>query len=138
MKQIIFQKEPINIENAVKNTGTDRDGAVVVFIGRARNRSNNKDVNFLEYEIYESMAYKEMEKIVNYAVKNWSLNNCIVIHRYGRVNINEASILISLSSPHREEAYKASRYIIDTIKKTVPIWKKEFYSDGSIWITDRS
>ncbi|MFC1668939.1 molybdenum cofactor biosynthesis protein MoaE [Spirochaetota bacterium] len=138
MKKFIFQKEPIEQEKVLAQIGTDNDGAIVSFIGQARKLSKDKEVKYLEYEIYESMAGKELEKIINSAYQNWSLNSCIVIHRYGKVNIGEASILIALSSPHREEAYKASRYIIDTIKKTVPIWKKEFYTDNSSWISDRS
>ncbi|MCP4130622.1 MAG: molybdenum cofactor biosynthesis protein MoaE [bacterium] len=138
MKKIIFQENPINNAGILAEVGTAADGAILTFAGRARNFSRGKEVSHLEYEIYESMARKEMEKIVDSALGKWSLSCCVVVHRYGRVAIGEDSIIIALSSPHRDEAYQASRYIIDTIKQTVPIWKKEFYTDGSKWIHDRS
>jgi molybdopterin synthase catalytic subunit len=138
MKKIIFQIEPINLTQALSQCGADKDGSILTFLGQARNKSRDLNVTHLEYEIYPSMAEKEMQKIVDHACKNWDITDCIVIHRYGTVKIAETSILIALSSPHRVDSYEASRYIIDTIKKTVPIWKKEFYNDGTQWITDRS
>jgi len=134
MKKIILQTKPIDINQKI---GTVQDGSIVTFLGQARNKSKDKEVLYLEYEIYESMAQKELSKIVDKATSKWSLSNCLVIHRYGRVNIAEASILIAVSSPHRAESFQAAKYIIDEIKKKVPIWKKEFYSDGSQWITPR-
>ena len=138
MKKILFQEEPINTNEIINETGTEADGSVITFIGMARNFSRGKEVTHLEYEIYENMAEKEMEKIIDESIKRWKLSSCIVVHRYGRVNMKEASILISLSSPHRKESFQASQYIIDTIKERVPIWKKEFYIDGSQWISERS
>ncbi len=138
MIRVILQKEPINIAAHLNDVGTDEDGAVVSFVGRARCRSNNRDVKYLEYEAYESMAEKELHKIARDAMERWNLTDIIIVHRFGRVEIGASSILISASSAHRDEAFKATRYIIDTIKKTVPIWKKEFYSDGSMWISERS
>lgn len=135
--KIIFQKEPIDPAAAMEALGTDSDGAVVTFIGRARNESGGKRVERLEYEIYEEMARREMEKIVD-GLSGFGLNSCVVIHRHGSVEIGEASIFIGVSSPHREESFRAARSIIDAIKKTVPLWKKEFYSDGSTWISERS
>jgi molybdopterin synthase catalytic subunit len=135
--KIIFQKEPIDPAAAMKALGTDADGAVVTFVGRARNESGGKRVKRLEYEIYEEMARREMEKIID-GLSGFGLNSCVVIHRYGSVEIGEASIFIGVSSPHREESFRAARSIIDAIKKTVPLWKKEFYSDGSTWISERS
>lgn len=138
MKHIILQSEPLDISTSLDDFGLDADGAIVSFIGRARDHSRGQKVLFLEYEIYESMAKKELDKIVEDALNKWPISSCLLIHRFGRVTIGEASILISVSSPHRDEAFKSVRYIIDTIKKTVPIWKKEFYSDGSTWISERS
>jgi len=138
MKKILFQKDPINVSEAISLCGTDIDGSILTFIGQARNKSREMKVTHLDYEIYPSMAEKEMKKIVDHACDKWDLTDCIVIHRFGPVKIAEASILIAVSSPHRVDSYEASRYIIDTIKKTVPIWKKEFYEDGTQWITDRS
>jgi molybdopterin synthase catalytic subunit len=81
------------------------------------------------------MALREMERIADDAVKRWALSDCLIIHRRGRVDVGEASVFIAVSSPHRDEGFVSLRYIIDTIKKTVPIWKKEFYSDGSAWVS---
>ncbi len=138
MRQMIFQKEPIPVNDLVTTAGNDSDGAIVTFTGQARDKSHDKGVSHLEYEIYEEMARSEMTKIIDNSFEQWPITDCVVVHRYGTVNIGETSIFIAVSSPHRDDAFKACRYIIDTIKKTVPIWKKEFYSDGSQWISDRS
>ncbi len=138
MKKTAFQKEPIDVERIIRETGTRSDGALVSFTGRARNRSEGKEVLKLEYELYESMARKELEKIVDNAMEKWELSCCTVIHRYGTVNIGEASIVIAVSSPHRQDSFSACMFIIDEIKMKVPVWKKEFYSDGSVWITKGS
>lgn len=135
MFRVALQKEPLNESDVLMNLATDADGAVVAFVGRARNFSDGKAVCYLEYEAYESMARKELEKICKTAVERWSLSGCALIHRYGRVDIGEASIVIGVSSSHRKEAFAAAMYIIDTIKQTVPIWKKEYYSDGSMWVS---
>ena len=133
-KKVIIQKEEIDITALISQLGTEGDGAVVAFTGRARNMSRGKSVDHLEYEIYNSMALKELQRIVDEAAEKWALNNCVVIHRYGSVAVGETSIFIGISSPHRDESYESSRYIIDEIKKRVPVWKKEFYRDGSSWI----
>ncbi|MBN2158429.1 MAG: molybdenum cofactor biosynthesis protein MoaE [Spirochaetes bacterium] len=134
MVQVVIQQEPIDITRVTADAGTDSDGAVVVFIGRARNNSNGRTVTRLEYEIYDGMAHKELRKAAEDASARWSLNSCIVVHRYGPVAIGEASIIIATSAPHRDNAFEAAQYIIDTVKEKVPIWKKEYYSDGSSWI----
>jgi molybdopterin synthase catalytic subunit len=138
MIRIILQKDPIDVAAHLNDVGTDEDGAVVSFIGRARCRSNDRDVKYLEYEAYEGMAEKELRRIAKDAKERWHATTITIVHRFGRVAIGESSILISVSSAHRDEAFQSTRYIIDTIKKTVPIWKKEFYSDGSMWISERS
>lgn len=138
MQEIRFQTQPIDAAAAYKELGARKDGAILSFIGIPREDSNGKTVSYLEYEVYEDMASKEMQKIVDQAFANWPITDCLVIHRYGKVDIGEASIFIGVSSPHRDEAFKAVRYIIDTIKKTVPVWKKEVYADGSSWISERS
>ncbi|MCL2025256.1 MAG: molybdenum cofactor biosynthesis protein MoaE [Leptospirales bacterium] len=134
MKIIRFQAEPIAADHP--EIGDAKDGALVTFIGRPRNHSNGKTVTHLEYEIYQEMAEKETEKILDEALERWNITGCLVIHRHGRVEIGETSILICVSSPHRDEGFQACRFIIDTIKKTVPVWKKECYTDGSSWVSD--
>lgn len=138
MKTVIIQEEPIDIAHIMKETGTEADGAVVTFVGRVRDSARGKSVLRIEYEVYDNMARKEIRKIVDDAFEKWGIGTCTVAHRYGPVAIGEPSIVIAVSSPHRAEAFHATQYIIDTVKKTVPIWKKEFYSDGSSWIHDRS
>jgi len=134
---VSFQREVIDTSSIMSEIGRDGDGCCVAFTGMPRNTSGEKEVLHLEYELYESMAYREMKKIADQAMQKWPLGNCVIVHRYGRVEIGEASIFIVVSSPHRAEAYEASRFIIDTVKKTVPIWKKEVFSDGTSWISDR-
>ncbi len=107
MKKITFQKEPIDIGSAMNEAGSDSDGAVVSFIGRARNSSRGKPVLYLEYEAYGEMARKQLQKVVDDAAARWALGSCILIHRIGRVNVGEASIIIAASSPHRQEAFQA-------------------------------
>ena len=136
MVTVTIQQEPIDVSRALQKAGGDADGALVTFIGRARNASRGKTVLYLEYEAYGEMARKELKGIAEEAAAKWSLGTCTVIHRYGRVDIGEPSVLIIASSPHRDEAFQAVRHIIDTVKKKVPIWKKEYYSDGSSWMDE--
>jgi molybdopterin synthase catalytic subunit len=138
MKLILAQKDPININNFINEGLTNSDGSDLIFIGRVRDSSQNKKVLYIDYDIYSEMAIKELNKIADEAGSKHNLNRIIIIHRYGKVHAGESSILIIVSSPHRDSSYTASRYIIDEIKKRVPIWKKEFYNDGSEWISDRN
>jgi len=138
MIDLVLQTDSINLEKSLTKLGAKSDGAVVTFIGQARNNSKGKKVLYLEYQVYESMAKKELKKVLEEAKQKWPITNCLTIHRYGKVKIGETSIFIAVSAPHRLEAFEANKYIIDEIKKRVPIWKKEYYSDGTAWITDRS
>jgi molybdopterin synthase catalytic subunit len=133
LKKAIIQKEEIDASKLITQIGTESDGAVVTFIGRARNLSEGRNVEYLDYEIYNGMALKELEKIIGEASSRWPLNCCLVVHRYGRIAVGELSIFIAVSSPHREESFDSSRYIIDEIKRRVPIWKKEYFAGGSEW-----
>ncbi len=108
----------------------EKAGAVLIFCGDIRNHSQNQEVSFLEYEAHESMALKQIKNIVNSAKKKWNLHKVEVIHRLGKLAIKDCSIAIAVATSHRHEAYEASKYIIDTIKHTVPIWKKEHFVDG--------
>lgn len=138
MKHITTQQEQINLDKLLAHGESASDGADLVFIGKVRDHSRGKTVLHIDYEIYDSMALKELNRIADETLGKWDLSRILIVHRYGRVNIGEASIVIAVSSSHRDESYQASRYIIDEIKKRVPIWKKEFYSDGSEWIGDRN
>ena len=138
MKTILTQKEQIDINNILNSDSSFADGSDLIFIGKVRDISRGKSVTHIDYEIYNEMAVKELNKIADEASTNHKVSKIVIIHRYGRVMLGETSILILVSSPHRDSSYQASRYIIDEIKNRVPIWKKEFYNDGSEWISDRS
>ena len=109
-------------------------GAIDVFIGTTRNSTQSKKVLQLEFESHESMAIKEIQKIINIAFEKWSISKVAVSHRVGVVEIGQAAVVIAVSAPHRSAAFEACRYIIDTLKQTVPIWKKETFEDGEVWV----
>ena len=108
-------------------------GAVLIFEGITRDHFKGREVLRLEYEAYAPMALKEMETIGVELLKSWPQARVAMAHRIGEVAIGEASVVIAVSAPHRGAAYEASRFAIDALKARVPIWKKEFYSDGSVW-----
>ena len=122
--------DPRATENAVS---TDRDGAVVCFTGVVRDHSKGRSVTGLEYQAYEPMARKQLERIVSQVRERWGLA-CAIHHRFGRVAVGEIAIVVAVASPHRAEAFDACRWAIDTVKNEVPIWKKEFTTDGGWWI----
>ena len=109
------------------------DGAVVVFDGVVRNHSRGRRTLYLEYSAYEPMALKQMEKLALQALGDFAVRDAWVVHRLGRLEIGETSVFIAVASAHRAAAFEACRWVIDTLKKTVPIWKKEFFEDGAVW-----
>ena len=109
------------------------DGAVVVFEGIVRNNSRGRRTLYLDYEAYEEMARKQLEELVAQALEKYKVRDVAVVHRLGRMQIGETSVAIVVSSAHRAEAFDACRWMIDTLKKTVPIWKKEHFEDGAVW-----
>ncbi len=125
-------KSTIEVETIVQSVLTPESGAVDVFIGTTRNHSNGKEVLKLDYEAYESMALKKMEEIASDVRERWDVHKVAVVHRTGVVAIGEASVVIAVSSAHREEAFTACRYVIDRLKERVPIWKREFFADGTV------
>jgi molybdopterin synthase catalytic subunit len=111
----------------------DEDGAVATFDGCVRNHSHGRATLHLEYEAYESMALAKMQEIAAHLRKTYPIDRVAIVHRLGRLEIGETSVFIAVSSAHRAAAFDACRYAIDTLKKTVPIWKKEFFADGAVW-----
>ena len=109
------------------------DGAIVIFDGIVRNHSRGRKTRYLEYEAYESMALKLMEGLATQAMDKFPVRNVALVHRLGHLEIGESSVLIAVFSAHRGAAFEACRWIIDTLKKTVPIYKKEFFEDGAVW-----
>jgi molybdopterin synthase catalytic subunit len=112
---------------------SDADGAVATFDGCVRNHSHGKPTLYLEYEAYEAMALAKMQEIAAHVHANYAIRRVAIIHRLGRLEIGETSVFIAVSAAHRAAAFDACRYAIDTLKKTVPIWKKEFFADGAVW-----
>jgi molybdopterin synthase catalytic subunit len=109
------------------------DGAVVVFEGIVRNHTRNRRTLFLEYEAYEPMALAQMNALAEKALANYKVREVSMVHRLGRLEIGETSVLIVVASGHRAAAFDACRFAIDTLKCTVPIWKKEHFTDGVVW-----
>ena len=127
-------REPIDIQQITDAIQRPEDGAVVVFEGVVRNNAKGKAVRFLEYDAYESMALKKLEEIGARAKSEFEIRDIAIVHRLGHMEIGECSVVIVVASAHRGPAFDACRFAIDTIKKIVPIWKKEFYEDGEVWI----
>jgi molybdopterin synthase catalytic subunit len=109
------------------------DGAVVVFDGIVRNHTRERRTLYLDYSAYEPMALRQMEQLAKQALANYAVRDVWVVHRLGRLEIGESSVYIAVASAHRSAAFEACRWMIDTLKKTVPIWKKEFFEDGAVW-----
>jgi len=110
-------------------------GAVVTFLGTVRNVSQGHSIEYLEYEAYRPMALREMERIAGEVKERWGFP-CSIVHRLGRLVIGEVSVVIVVASPHRKAAFEACHWAIDTVKETVPIWKKEVATDGYWWVED--
>ena len=124
----------INIQDVLKSVYDPSAGGIDVFIGTTRNHANGKQVLSLEYEAYQPMAIKVLQHIAEESETRWGLRKISIVHRIGRVAIGEASVVVAASSVHRKEAFEACRYAIDTLKKEAPIWKKEYFADGEIWV----
>ena len=130
---IRLTRDPIEAEALVAAAKHGEDGAVIVFDGIVRNNSRGRKTLYLDYEAYEEMAKKQMKELAREAITRFEVRNVAIIHRLGRLQVGETSVLIIVSSAHRRQAYEASRWLIDTLKKTVPIWKKETFADGAVW-----
>ena len=116
---------------AVSNPGV---GGIVIFEGVVRDNARGKQIRYLEYDVYPEMAIQQIRAILAEAEKRWGVDRIAVAHRIGRIEIGEASVIIVVATPHRAEAFEACRYIIDTLKTTVPIWKKEVTMNGEEWV----
>ena len=130
---VAIVREPIDTRALVTRLQRAEDGAVVVFEGVVRNHSGGRTTLYLEYEAYEPMALEQMRALAREARRRWPIDRIGILHRLGRLEIGEASVAIAVTSPHRHPAFEACRYTIDRLKKTVPIWKKEYFADGAIW-----
>ena len=126
-------REPIDLKVMKEELEHPEDGAAVFFDGVVRNNTRGRRTLYLDYEAYESMALSEMEKLAQAVLERFKVRNVCLVHRLGRLQIGETSVLIGVASAHRAAAFEACRWLIDTLKKTVPIWKKEYFEDGAVW-----
>lgn len=131
--------EPIDPGPLLEEATSSSDGAVLLFLGVVRNHNEGREVGFLEYEAYAGMAEATLREIAAEARDRWDTGGIAVVHRIGRLEIGETSVAIAVAAPHRAEAYEASRYVIEELKKRVPIWKREGYLDGARdWLAGHS
>jgi MoaE-MoaD fusion protein len=129
-----LREEQLSLDEAVAEVQTEEAGAIATFIGTARLRSRGRTVLHLDYEAYSGMAEQEMERVAEELKGRYSLCGIAIHHRVGRVRIGEPSVVIAISAPHRQDALAACKDAIDTLKQTVPLWKKEVYEGGEEWI----
>ncbi|MBW2280565.1 MAG: molybdenum cofactor biosynthesis protein MoaE [Deltaproteobacteria bacterium] len=131
-----LQASPLSMDALLREVEGDDAGGVVTFTGNVRNHSRGQAIDHLEYEAYEPMAEKEMRKIASQVSERWPEVRLAIAHRVGRLEIGDAAVMIAAAAPHRGEAFDACRYAIDTLKQTVPIWKKEFAESGTYWVEE--
>ncbi len=132
---IKISAEPLNVQSCINWVMSSQSGGVDVFIGTVRDTTNGKKVLRLEFEAYENMAVNELKKIANAVAEKWQLHKVLIHHRTGILATGEIPVIIAVSAPHRAAAFDACRYAIDTLKQTVPIWKKEVFEDGEQWVS---
>ena len=137
---IKIQKKNFNLEEEIEKIKNKHSGigALTSFVGYVRDLNNNKDVKYLNLEVYEEMAFKELSKIENKASKNWDLIDTLIIHRYGKLNVNEKIVLVGCFSKHRKNSFDACEFIMDYLKKDAPFWKNEFYYKDDEWLENSS
>lgn len=128
--------KPLMVDDVMRLVNRPEAGAIVLFAGISRRYTGDRVTEHLEYDAYPSMAVSEMNKIVKEVEEKWPGTRVAMVHRTGVVDIGEASVLIAVSAPHRTEAFPAARYAIDRLKETVPIWKKEVWAGGEMWVGD--
>ena len=129
---VALTREPIDLPALLD--APPKDGAVCLFVGVVRNENGGRAVLRLEYEAYEDMALELMEEIARETVRRWPITQVRLVHRLGGLEIGEPSVAVAVTSPHRAEAFEACRFAIDRLKASVPIWKREFYTDGALWL----
>jgi molybdopterin synthase catalytic subunit len=130
---ILLVQKAIDPTALVEHVRTGGDGAIVTFDGCVRNQSHGRRTLYLDYEAYESMALVKMQEIASEIHSKFAIDRVAMAHRLGRLEIGETSVFIAVSAPHRAAAFDACRYAIDTLKRSVPIWKKEYFEDGAVW-----
>lgn len=133
--EVKITAEPLKSTDAEVFVTNAKSGGIVTFVGTVRQFTKGKEVIRLEFEAYESMAIKEMTKIAEQIIKNYPAEKIAIHHRVGVLGISEVAVVIAVACPHRKDAFLACQYAIDTLKETVPIWKKEIFTDGEMWVS---
>ena len=131
---IFISPNTLSVHSCIDWVMSPESGGIDIFIGTVRNATKGKAVVRLEFEAYEKMAIAEMEKIAQQACEKWPVQKVLIHHRTGVLQVGDVPVIIAVSAAHRAAAFEACRYIIDTLKKTVPIWKKEIFEDGEVWV----
>ncbi len=130
---VSIMRSRIDSEGTLAALKRGEDGAALVFEGVVRNQTRGRKTLYLDYEAYEEMARAQMESLAAQALQQFQIRDVAIVHRLGRLEIGETSVLIAVASAHRAAAFEACRWLIDTLKRTVPIWKKEYFEDGAVW-----
>lgn len=133
-KMFHIVREPINVSSVIDHVVDRSSGAIVTFVGTVREFTNGKKTLFLQYEAYESMAQKKLEQIGSEIKERFPEAKTAIVHRIGKLEITDVAVAIAVSTPHRDDAFKACRLAIERIKEIVPIWKKEHWEDGEMWV----
>jgi len=131
--EVRILREPIPTSSVLAALKRPEDGAAVIFEGVVRDNSRGRRTLYLDYEAYEPMALQQMKELAEQACQRFAVAGVSIMHRLGRLQIGETSVLVVVASAHRAAAFEACQWIIDTLKKTVPIWKKEYFEDGAVW-----
>jgi molybdopterin synthase catalytic subunit len=129
--------EPLNIGEIARRVVPEECGATVTLDGYVRKFTKGRETEYLVYEAYEPMALKEMERISSAAKGKFDISHVAIVHRLGRLEIGETSVVIAVAAPHRRAAFEACEWLIKELKRTVPIWKKEVFADGEVWVEGR-
>ena len=137
---IKIQKKDFSLDQEIKilKDKYSNVGAAISFIGFVRDMNNKKDVKYIELEVYEKMAIKELSKIKDNAINKFDLVDCLIVHRYGKLFVNDRIVLVVCFSEHRNNSFEACKFIMDYLKRDVPFWKKEIYFKGSEWLENTS
>ncbi len=131
---IKITSEKLDLNTCYNFVTNDVCGGISAFVGTVRNKTQNKEVTQLEFSTYKPMALKEMEKIAHLCFQKFSIQKIVIHHAEGVLKVGDIPVIIVASAAHREAAFKACRFAIDTLKETVPIWKKEYFLDGEVWV----
>ncbi|WP_162052523.1 molybdenum cofactor biosynthesis protein MoaE [Pontibacter pamirensis] len=134
MIDIQISDKPLDISSCIDWVMSPDCGGIDVFIGTVRNATKGKEVTRLEFEAYRQMALNEMQKIAEQALEKWPVQKLLIHHRTGVLQVGEVPVIIAVAAAHRAAAFDACRYTIDTLKETVPIWKREVFEDGEVWV----